>query len=160
MKSRTLLKNLEQSDLVIEELLEQNRLLKESVQLLKDEIARLKGTSKRPKIQPGKNISGDDRRAGSDKVSKKSTTVIHETVVVTPEGIPAGSKLKRCRQYDVQDLVVKPHNTRYVLEEWEDPEGNIYSAKLPSGIAEGHFGHGLCSYIIHQHHQCQVTQPL
>lgn len=164
-----LLEKLAQSDATIEALLNQVQSLKETIDLLKEEIARLKGTNKRPKIKPnkkdreglGKNPADDAaKRPGSDKVSKKSSLKIHETVVITPDGLPKGSKLLRRRSFDVQDLVIRPHNTRYILEEWESPDGELFSAQMPSGISQGHFGNGLCAFILDQYHQCQVTQPL
>lgn len=163
-----LLRKLEQSDGVVEELLSKVRAQQEIIDLLRDEIARLKGSNKRPKFKASKkdkapkteSASENEKRPGSDKVSKKSSLKIHETVVVTPEGLPEGSKLKRRRQFDVQDLIVLPRNTRYILEEWESPDGQTHSAQMPPGISQGHFGNSLCSFILNQHHQCQVTQPL
>ncbi len=162
-----LLEKLEQSDAAIETLLNQNKELKETVQLLKDEIARLKGSTKRPNLRGNKKdkkakaaVSPNEKRPGSEKVSKRSTLKIHETIVVTPAGLPEGSTLKRRRSFDVQNLIIRPHNTRYVLEEWETPIGEVISAQIPTGIAQGHFGNELCAFILSQHHQCQVTQPL
>ena len=159
-----LLEKLRQSDELIEDLYAQNRALKETVQLLKDEIARLKNSSKRPHIRANKKDHRkkpvEGRRPGSDKVSKKATVEIHETIVVTPQGLPEGSKFRRRREFDVQDLVLRPHNTRYVLEDWEAPDGTMHNAQLPAGKAQGHFGNDLCAFIINQHHQCHVTQPL
>ena len=164
-----LLEKLAQSDATIEALLNQVQALKETIDLLKEEIARLKGTNKRPKIKPnkkdidalGKNpADGAAKRPGSDKVSKKSSLKIHETIVIKPDGLPAGSRLLRRRPFDVQDLIIQPHNTRYILEEWESLDGEVFSAQMPSGISQGHFGNGLCAFILDQYHQCQVTQPL
>lgn len=162
---KALLKKLEQSDELVERLYGENRLLKERIQVLQDEIAILKKTSKRPKIKPNKKPKGPDisqgreeKRPGSEKKSK--SLEIHETRVITPENLPEGSTLKRKRSFDVQDLKLQVYNTRYILEEWESPTGEIFSSKIPEGIAQGHFGNELCSFILNQHHQCQVTQPL
>jgi hypothetical protein len=162
---KALLKKLEQSDQLIERLYEENRLLKEQIQILRDEIAVLKKTSKRPKIKPNKKPKGpsasqgkEEKRAGSEKKSK--SLEIHETKVITPENLPEGSTLKRKRSFDVQDLKLQIYNIRYILEEWESPTGEMFLSKMPEGLAQGHFGNELCSFILNQHHQCQVTQPL
>ena len=162
---KALLKKLEQTDELVERLYERIRLLEEKNQLLCDEIAILKKTSKRPKIKPNKkpqrpinSQSPDQRRPGSDKKAK--ILEIHEVKVITPENLPEGSTLKRKRHFDVQDLRIKSHNTRYVLEEWVSQSGEMFLAHLPAGVSQGHFGNELCSFILDQHHQCQVTQPL
>lgn len=160
-----LLEKLQQSDELIEELQANARAQREVIQQLRDEIARLKNSSKRPQLKPNKKERQKkavtaDKRPGSSKVSKKPTVEIHETIVVAPEGLPEGSKLRRRRQFDIQDLILRAHNTRYILEDWEAPDGTMYAAQVPSGNAHGHFGSDLCAYILNQHHQCQVTQPL
>lgn len=50
------------------------------------------------------------------------------------------------------------------MERWLTPDGQLLSANLPAGLKAGksvrHFGPNLLSYILYQHHHCQVTQPL
>ena len=159
---------LENKNQVIEEINEENKKLKEEIQLLKNEIAELKNAPRRPKIkanikpQNSKNSQTDlnppEKRPGSAKKSKQLE--IHETKVLRPENIPEGSTLKRTRSYEVQDLRIVVHNTRYLLEEWETPDGEILSAQKPKNESQNHFGNELCAFILDQHHQCQVTQPL
>jgi len=159
---------LENKNQVIEEINEENKKLKEEIQLLKNEIAELKKAPRRPKIkanikpQNSKNSQTDlnppEKRPGSAKKSKQLE--IHETKVLRPENIPEGSTLKRTRSYEVQDLRIVVHNTRYLLEEWETPDGEILSAQKPKNESQNHFGNELCAFILDQHHQCQVTQPL
>lgn len=161
---KSLLEKLRQRDELVDRLYEEIRGLKEEVQHLRDEIAALKKSPKRPKIQANKkakdpsDLAADSRRAGSEKKSK--SLEIHETRVITPENVPEGSTLKRTRKFDVQDLKLQVHNTRYILEEWESPSGEIFSAQMPKEVSQGHFGNELCGFILNQHHQCQVTQPL
>ena len=76
--------------------------LKEENQLLRDEIARLKGQKPRPKIEPSKlekpklkTKSLDLKRPGSEKRSKTQDITIHNTVTIAPESIPEGSRFKR-----------------------------------------------------------------
>lgn len=162
---KALLEKLRQTDELVERLYEENRLLKEEIKLLRDEIAVLKKHSKRPKIKPNKKPKNpnnqpdsESKRPGSEKKSK--SLEIHETKVITPENLPEGSTLKRKRSFDVQDLKLQIHNTRYILEEWEAPCGQMFLAQMPHGVSQGHFGNELCSFILNQYHQCQVTQPL
>ena len=75
--------------------------LNEQIQLLKDEIARLKNQSPIPKIKPSslekktrgkKNPKG--KRPGSKKKRKTVKIAIHESIPVEPDNIPKGSCFK------------------------------------------------------------------
>lgn len=150
------------------ELLEQQAevilLLQEEIQVLKDEIARLKNHKPKPKIKPSKlarkiKANSSEKRAGSAKRSKTASLVICKTERVPPESIPAGSTFKGLKPYTVQGLQISVYNTLYQLEQWQTPEGKIISGQLPAEI-DGHFDHSLRSYILYQYHHCHVTQPL
>ena len=158
-----LLRKLEERDQRIEELMEAVQLLKEENQVLKDEIAKLKKTSGRPKFTKtnSKKQSGQiKKRPGSEKKSKKGSLRVDEVKCVTPANLPPGAKLKRQRSFIVQELVMQSRNTKYILEEYVGPDGESYSAQIPNGVAQGHFGLGLIKFILYQYHHCQVTQPL
>jgi hypothetical protein len=156
----------EKSPLVLS-LIEIIQLQQETIQALKDEVARLKGTNQKPKVPPsnlGKKKKKKARgkksmRAGSEKRSKTRSIEIHETVPAKPDFVPAGSVFKDHHPYTVQDLVVKPHNTVYLIERWEGPNGEYIVGKLPEHV-EGHFGKALKCFILHQYYHCHVTQPL
>lgn len=156
---------------LVEELLVQNRLQKEQIQQLKDEIAILKGEKKRPKFKPSKLDSETDPshrgnttnqpRAGSRQKRKTQQLTIHEDKVIKPEQpVPPGARFKGYRDYIVQDIVISAHTTRYRLECWETPDGHRLTGRLPKVLEHSHFGPTLKSYILYQHHHCQVTQPL
>jgi hypothetical protein len=141
----------------------------EIIQELKDEIARLKGHNPKPQItpsqleQPKKEESKDDekkRRPGSDKRQKSAELVIHEEEKVSAKDIPEGSKFKGYRDFVVQGLVLKAHNTRYLLECWETPDGRFVTADPPPELCGKHFTPDLIRFILYQHHHCHVTQPL
>jgi len=155
----------EKTPLVIR-LIETIKLLVETIQGLRDEIARLKGTNQKPKIKPSKlekpekkEGTGKAKRPGSRKRSKTNSLEIHETLPVKPESIPEGSVFKDYNRYTVQDLVIKPHNVLYLIERWEGPNGEYIVGKLPDHI-DGHFGATLRAHILNQYYQCHVTQPL
>jgi hypothetical protein len=136
--------------------------LQEEIQVLKDEIARLKNHKPKPKIKPSKlakkiKANSSEKRAGSAKRSKTASLVINKTKRVPPESIPAGSTFKGLKPFTVKHNSV--YNILYQLEQWQTPEGKIISGQLPPGI-DGHFDHSLRSYILYQYHHCHVTQPL
>ncbi len=148
----------------------------EQIGQLKDEVAVLKGEKKRPQFKPSRLDSGTDpkdgpaqgsnsgksgKRPGSAKRSKTARLVIHEEQVIEPgEPIPAGSRFKGYRDVVVQDLVIRAHTTRYRLARWVTPDGRTLIGQLPESIGRRHFGPTLASYVLYQHHHCQVTQPL
>lgn len=140
----------------------------EQIDALKEEIAKLKGLKGRPKIAPSRlndkkresPTPADGKRPGSDKQSKKVSLAIDETIRVPPAKIPPGSRYLGAREFDVQDLVITTHNIRYLLEEWLTPDGRYIAGEPPQDGRRGHFGVNLVSFILYQHHQCHVTQPL
>jgi hypothetical protein len=163
---------------IVEQLAEKVQLQEEEIQQLKDEISVLKGEKKRPTFKPSKmdqeagkdkdekdegKAAGKDggKRSGSEKKHKTPQLKIHDEKVRKPsEPIPAGSRFKGYRDFVVQDLVIRAHNTRYRLERWETPDGETLAGRLPESLEGRHFGPELMSYVLYQHHHCQVTQPL
>ena len=141
----------------------------EEIQLLKDEIARLKGQSPRPKIRPSKLESGkkgkskntgNKKRPGSNKRNKTKKLEIHETEIMEPEDIPVGSTFKGYNDFIVQGLKVHAHNTRYRLKTYEAPNGQYIAGKLPENINNKHYSPELIRYILYQCYHAQVTQPI
>lgn len=155
---------------LIEQLVQKVRQQGEKIAQLEDEIAVLKGEKKRPRFKPSQldkkagreeGALGEGKRPGSEKRSKTGSLVIHEEQVIAPaEAVPEGSRFKGYRDVVVQDLVIRAHNTRYRLERWETPDGGTLMGELPIAARGGHFGVTLVSYLVYQHHHCQVTQPL
>ncbi len=151
---------------------EQLHIQHEQIQMLKDEIARLKGHCPKPDIRPsqlekpkpddkekdGKSEPG--KRPGSGKRNKTAELIIHETKIIQPAVIPGGSIFKGYDDYVVQELILKSHNIQYRLERWETPEGGSVVGKLPGDTAGSHFGPTLRSYILQQYYHAHVTQPL
>jgi len=144
------------------------QLLVEEVQLLRDEIARLKNQKPKPKIPPSKlekepqqkkNRESKEKRPGSVKREKTKNLTIHETVSIAPEQIPPGSVFKGHRPYTVQGLRLELYNIRYLLESWKTPAGTYIHGQLPMEV-QGHFSLALKRFILYQYYQCHVTQPL
>ena len=146
---------------------EQIQRAKEQIQGLRDDIAVLKGEKGKPKIpkstledpDKGKDKNPNEKRPGSVKRSKTAELVIHETICLTPDGVKADWIFKGYNDFNVQGLVIEPHNTRYRRGRWLTPEGETVIADLP-GHVSNHFDSVLISYIQHQYFACRVTQPL
>ena len=156
---------------LIEGLAQRVQKQEEDIAHLKDEIRVLKGQRGPPRFKASKmdekteprnaQQEKDKRRPGSDKRMKNAELVIHDEKIIQPmNGIPQGSRFKGYRDVVIQDLIIRAHNTRYRLARWLTPSGEFLTARLPSGLSTHRYGATLRSYLLHQHHHCQVTQPL
>ena len=145
--------------------------LEETVQVLRDEIAILKGQKPRPDIAPSRleqppspppPTEGEKKkRPGSDKKPKNAQlTITQEQQVPFPDP-PAGSVSKCFEEFIVQELVMHAEVTRYLRERIVTPDGQSLLAPLPADVLPGqHFGPRLITYILYQYHHNHVTQPL
>lgn len=152
-------------------LLEIIHLQREQIQALKDENAQLKGQKPKPKIKPsnleknsGPKKDNEDKtdngkRPGSEKRKKTAELKIHETKPIKPDNLPEGSRFKGHEPYTVQDIVLQSHNTVYLLERWETPEGKVIVGKLPAEVFS-HFGVTLVCFVLYLYYHAHVTQPL
>src|SRR5262249_9646028 len=121
----------------------------ETVQLLHDEIAFLKGQKPRPKIEPSRlekpppQPPAEDsqgqapKRPGSDKRPKNASLVITEELPLLVPNAPAGSSHLRFEEYLVQELVLQAKATRYLRQRIQLPDGATLLAPLPPGVLEG-----------------------
>lgn len=143
--------------------------LREENQLLKDEIARLKGQKPRPKIPPSalegpKSKSKEHEknkitRGKHPRRKKKTLLQIHKSQRIKPTTIPEGAVFKGYQKFTVQDFEFKLCNTVYELERWQLPDGTYVTGKVPSNVC-GHYGSFLVTYILNQHYGLRVTEPL
>jgi len=137
-------------------------------QQLRDEIARLKGSSPKPKIRPSKldeNTKRDKKkgkssgkRAGSRKKKKTKGLKIHETKELHPENLPKGSIFIKYKDFTVQNIIIQSHNILYRRGQWLTPSGDYITEPLPPYV-KGHFGAELIEYILNMHYHMNVTQP-
>lgn len=143
-------------------------MLREQVQLLKDEIAVLKGQKPRPKIPPNRlekdnkpgSKDGEGKRPGSDKKDKTGALEVDETHRIQPENIPPGAKFKGWSDYVVQELSITKKVILFQLACFVGADGKTIKAQLPLEYRTGHFGPQLIAFCLYQYHQCHVTQPL
>jgi Transposase IS66 family len=146
-------------------------LLEETVVQLKDEIAILKGEKPRPQIKPStltqdtpegagpsRGQQRQERGAGPGKQPKELE--IHETQILYPEQLPAGSVLKGYEDYLVQGLRIMLHNTKYRRVRYQTPTGDTLLGELPVAVRGSHFDPELRSYILLQYYQQHVSQQL
>ena len=155
---------------VVAQLLEITACQKEYIQVLKDEIAVLKGEKPKPDIKPslmdkdknkGKGNGNNDnkKRAGSTKKNKKAKIKIHKRKKVKAKNIPEGSQFKGYEDFLVQGIVIKAKNILYRRERWLTPDGRTIIADLPKKV-KGHFSAKLKSYVLYLYTHGHMTQPL
>lgn len=137
----------------------------EEIQLLKDEIARLKGQKPKPKIKPSilqnqkRSAKKQQRRKRANK-SKTKKLEIHQVISIAPNHIPAGSTFKGYQDYTVQDLIIANWNICYRRQRWQTPKGDYIVGQLPDEVSGSHYGASLTAFILYQYYGCHVTQPL
>lgn len=154
-------------------LLELIQLQREEIQQLRDELTRLKGHKTKPDIKPSQlttarplegeapSEQGDKpgKRPGSAKRDKTAQLTIQKTERIRPTELPPGSIFKGYQTYVVQDLRIELANTLYLLERWLTPDGHWLMGTLSAAVrAGGHFGPGLKSLVLYQHHDQRVAQ--
>jgi transposase IS66 family protein len=142
--------------------------LEDTVQQLRDEVAILKGQKPRPTIAPSRLEAPPPpppppggKRPGSAKRSKNACFLTPLEVTIPFPDPPPGAVRHGYEDYFVQELVLHGQVTRYRRERLRTPDGRTLLAPLPADVLPGsHFGPVLTAYVLDQHHQCNVTQPL
>jgi Transposase IS66 family len=139
---------------------------KTRIEQLEAELVAKKKLKGKPKLsasilnQPEQKEPKSDKRAGSAKESKKSNFEIDEEITIQPDSIPEKAKFNGYRSYDIQELIIKRHNIRYQLAEYITEDGKTLVGELPTEYQGRHYGPGLVCYVMYQHYQCRVPQPL
>jgi hypothetical protein len=168
---------------LVEELLQQNvQILKEN-QILKDEIARLKGYSPKPKFKPktGNSNKGDHsvskhlkkmkkklgmlKKKSWTKSSKKGKIEIDKVVNLPEVDIcECGSsdlKVIRTKKRIVQGVIIRRNNTLYQGRDKQCLScGKIHKAPLPEEIKGVEFDAETRSWISYWKYACRRSEPL
>lgn len=161
---------------LIDQLLHLVQQLQQENEILRAEINRLKGLPEIPRRPPQPSTLNDPqgkpsqvrkkkkkkrrgKRPGSAKRAKTAKLEIHESIPLRLEGLPEGTKPLGFTDYYVQDLKIQPHNIRYRRARYQLPDGSFQTAPLPADVTS-HFGSTLRSYVLYQHYQNHVTEPL
>jgi hypothetical protein len=156
---------------IIRQLLDRVAELEKDKQELRDENAKLKQQKTRPVIKPStlempqkpKDQLGMSRRRGKPTGPRNAELFIHHTEKLFPPDLPAGAKFHQFESFVVQDLEISSNNTKYERARFDLPSGGSVLAPLPAGVLPiegGHFGAKLVTYILNQHYQAHVTQPV
>lgn len=145
---------------LVEELAAENRAMRAELVQVKDENARLKGGSGRPKIPPGKSAGGStdysseqERRAAPkswQKRGKQDRLRIDRTerLAVDPATLPSDAVFKGYETVVVQDLVLRTDTVAFEQEVWYSPsERRSYRARRPAGY-EGTVGPQLRALVL------------
>lgn len=147
---------------LVEELLDIIRRLQKKLDNCDAEIKRLKKHKSKPKLRASQLSKGRNVKETKStfKKSKTPELKIHQIKKIEVIDIPPDAKFKGYKEYVVQDLEINVVNTIFKLARWSLPDGSYITAKLPEGYQNYHFGPTLRSYILHQYHNQDVTQPL
>lgn len=164
---RQLHQRINQQQDVIDQLTAENKTLKGRISELEAELEAQKKLKGKPKLKASRlneskpSDPESNNRRGSGKRSKKRGFAVDKIQKIEPEDLPEGAKLHQYREYDVQELTIERCNIRFLLGEYLLPDGSIVRAQLPSEYQHsGHYGPVLVSYILHEHYQNRVPQPL
>jgi len=139
--------------------------LREEINHLKHEVARLKGLKGPPDIKPNVKPSGMDKGTNPKngeqehkRRGEKQHRVPVEDRVVQPQHVPPGSRFCGYENYTVQDILLKALAIRYRRARWQTPEGQYIVADLTAGVTD-HVGGELKRLILMLYHQEQTTIP-
>jgi len=135
--------------------------LRQEIQALRDENAVLKKQKPKPIIRPSKLT--ERKKTKKRRKRKRSPRAVREpdrTEKVEAKDVPEGSRFKGYRDFFVQELVIKTETTRYRVERWLTPDGELLVGALPVEATAGHFGPTLQSFVLYQYYHAQVTEPL
>jgi len=139
------------------------KIYREEIERLKQEVAELKNSPKKPQIKPSsienKKIRNKSKKRREKKAGKKQRLPIHEEQIIALENPPEGSCFKGHRKFFVQDIEFRIFNTLFKLERWMSQDGKYHQAKLPPGYENHHFGPHLRVFIKYQYYQQKVTRP-
>ena len=157
---------------LIEEVVSENRELREENQRLRDENNRLKGEQGKPRIKPSKKASAPnetdlstERERRTRKPRKRRSKVdriqVDRDQILTLDSVqlPADAEFKDYVPVIVQDVRLTTDNIRFLKEKrYSASEHKTYLAELPAGY-EGEFGPGVRALAHVLYHAVNTSQP-
>jgi hypothetical protein len=158
---------------LVERLYAENLALRQEVQQLKDEIARLKGEQGKPSFSaprspqaaaPPKNYSSEPERRTPKpwkKRPKLDRIVIHRRLCLDldPAALPPDARFLRYEPVVIQDLRLHPENTCFLKAVFYSPSHHTtYRAALPPGYT-GQYGPGVRTLALVLAYEGQMSHP-
>jgi len=156
---------------LIEEVVGENRALREENQQLRDEINRLKGEQGRPKVKANRksekkreDYSSESERRKPRQRKKKSkrarVRIDREQVLAVDQAqLPSDAEFKGYEEVVVQDIEIKTDNVLFRKEKYYSPsEHKTYLAELPDGY-EGQFGPGIKALVVVLYYGVNTSEP-
>lgn len=157
---------------LIEEVVSENRELREENQRLRDEINRLKGEQGKPKVKPSKKTTAPNRPDHStererrthkprERRSKVNRIQIdrEQTLTLDRDHLPADAEFKGYVPVVVQDVRLATDNIRFLKEKrYSASQNQTYLADLPPGY-EGEFGPGVRALVHVLYHGVNTSEP-
>jgi hypothetical protein len=157
---------------LIETLVAENAAQRVEIQQVRDELARLKGTSPRPEITPPVPPTATDHSSeaerqprtprGKPKAAKNASLTVtrEQRCVVDPALLPPDATRSGTTATIVQDLVLVPEVIRFVREVWFVPStGQTITAPMPDGYHGGFGPHLRVIVWTLGHGPANVSQP-
>ena len=149
----------ETAEIAIEEKIK-NAQLEEKLADLQDEIRRLKGEKKKPKIKPAntKELNPKSKKPRS-KREKKAELEVDETVEVDVDKkeLPRDAKFVGTRDVIVQEMIIQRRNIKFVIKRYYSKElKKTFEGKVPEEYKGREFGPQLVSFILYQHYKNRV----
>ena len=133
------------------------------IQILKDEVARLKGKSPKPRIKPSKLdkdvIKKKTRSRRDRKKRQKKSTTRYEEKKLKPDNVPQDSEFKGYKNFTFQNIQVESQTILFRREFWKTPDGTYLLAPLPDEVGD-HYGIELKQYIMHLNYDLNVPHGL
>jgi hypothetical protein len=121
----------------------------------------LKKQKAKPTIRPSRLTESEKKKRNRKRKRRRvKRRRVDRTEVVKAKQVPKGSRFKGYDDYTVQELVIKAQTTRYRVERWLTPEGELVTGSLPVEASGGHFGPTLRCFVLYQYYHAQVTEPL
>lgn len=136
-----------------------NAELEEKLSELQDEIRRLKGEKKKPKIKPAntKELNPAPRKNRS-KSSKEDIEIDEEVEVdVDKDELPTDAKFVGTRDVVIQEMIIKRRNIKFVIRRYYSKVlGKVIEGKIPDEFKGREFGPQLISFILYQYYKNRV----
>lgn len=153
----------ETAGIALEERIKNSELERE-VQLLRDEIRRLKGEKEKPEFKPkikpvsSKDLESKDKKAHI-KSEKKNKIEIDDEVTCDLDKVdlPSDAKYIGERTVVVQDLIFSRKNLKFIIKRYFSAElGKIFEGEVPEHFKGSEFGPDLKSFVIYQYYKNRV----